>query len=78
MTVEIGVDERVALTAIYRRLLDESWAAAESDWWEDERVARAKMDGMDIVLAILGLAFEVEPGHVTVELVEVSHGGEEA
>ncbi len=78
MTVEIGVDERVALTAIYRRLLDEAWAAADWDWPEDERVARAKMDGMDAVLGILGLAFEVAPGHVTVELVEVGHGGDEA
>lgn len=78
MTVRIGENERVALTAVYRRLLDDEWAARSLEWSIDVTVARAKMDGMETALGILGLAFEVAPGHVTVELVEVAHGGDEA
>lgn len=78
MTVEIGEDERAALTAVYRRLLDDEWAARSLEWSVDVSVARAKMVGMDTALGILGLAFEVAPGHVTVELTEVAHGGDEA
>lgn len=78
MTVEIDEDVRMSLEAIYTRLLDEARMSTDLGWVEISRVAKGKIEMLDTVFGMLGFAFVEVPGRVTVELVEVEHGGDEA